>query len=307
MRDAHHGAYAYGGDAAMSGREGDRGAARARLLGLQTLIGEGPPRGLFIPYRYAASLPDPAGLPPYPAVAARFAAAEGAFREIFALLARHAEALTGIGAEAPPPQPRWRQSWFPRLDAAVAYALVRDRAPRRILEIGAGHSTRFLARALADGGLTARFDAIDPAPRADLHDLPVALHRRTLQAADPALLADLAPGDLVSIDSSHILVPGSDVDLFVARLLPSLPAGVLVHVHDILLPDPYPADWTWRGYNEQQAWAPLLALGAVRPLWSSRWATTRLAAELAAGPVASLPLPPGARETSLWVETLAPR
>jgi hypothetical protein len=288
----------------MSEAKPPRGAAKARLMGLQTLLGTRPAQGVFLPYRYAVALPDPAALPPYPAVAARFAAAAPAFEAVFGLLERHAAALAAIGAEATPPQPRWRQSWFPRLDAAVAYVVVRDRAPRKIVEIGAGHSTRFLARAVADGGLATRIESVDPAPRADLHDLPVTLHRRVLQEVDPALFADLAPGDLVSIDSSHLLLPGSDVDLFVSRILPALPAGVLVHVHDILLPDPYPAAWTWRGYGEQQAWAPLLGLGAVKPLWSSRWATTRLAERVAASPAAQLPLPEGALETSLWVETL---
>ena len=33
---------------------------------------------------------------------------------------------------------------------------------------------------------------------------------------------------------------------------------MLLHVHDIFLPDPYPAAWDWRGYNEQAAVAPLI-------------------------------------------------
>src|SRR6185503_4717515 len=63
--------------------------------------------------------------------------------------------LEAIGFE-PPPAPRWNQDWFPRLDAAAAYAMVRITQPRRIVEVGSGHSTRFLARAVADGGLATR-------------------------------------------------------------------------------------------------------------------------------------------------------
>ena len=40
--------------------------------------------------------------------------------------------------------------------------------PRRILEVGSGHSTRFLAQAVADGGLDCAITCIDPQPRADL-------------------------------------------------------------------------------------------------------------------------------------------
>ena len=48
-------------------------------------------------------------------------------------------------------------------------------------------------------------------------------------------------------------MPGSDVDLLLNEVLPQLRPGVLIHLHDIFLPDPYPAGWAWRGYNEQVA------------------------------------------------------
>jgi predicted O-methyltransferase YrrM len=80
---------------------------------------------------------------------------------------QHAADLEKIGA-APPPAPRWNQDWFPRLDAAAAYAMVRALRPRRIVEVGSGHSTRFMARAVEDGGLPTQILAIDPAPRAAL-------------------------------------------------------------------------------------------------------------------------------------------
>ena len=74
-------------------------------------------------------------------------------------------------------------------------------------------------------------------------------------------LPDLAPGDVLSIDSSHILMPGTDVDILLNRVLPALPAGVLVHIHDVFLPDDYPPAWSWRGYNEQLGVAALVQGG----------------------------------------------
>ena len=127
-----------------------------------------------------------------------------------------------------------------------------------MVEIGSGHSTRFAARAIADGGLETQLIAIDPEPRADLQALKVEWHRETLQQACriPAahVIAAFHPGDLLFVDSSHILMPGTDVELILTELLPRLPAGALVQIHDIFLPDAYPADWTWRGYNEQARW-----------------------------------------------------
>jgi hypothetical protein len=277
-----------------------RAAWRRLRLGVPTLLGLGA-GGYFIPYRYAGRLPPPGTRPPYAALEVLLAAEAAGFAALLDRLGAYRNDLARIGRE-PPPAPRWTQDWFPRLDAAIAYLLVRERRPGRVVEVGSGHSTRFIARAVADGGLATRHLAIDPAPRADLAGLPVELRRGAVPAVGEAELAALAPGDMLIIDSSHVLMPGSDVDFLLTRVLPALPAGVLVHVHDIFLPDDYPADWAWRGYNEQLAVAALLAGGAWRPLFASHYVATRLADRLAASLAAALPLLPGARETSLWME-----
>ena len=81
-----------------------------------------------------------------------------------------------------------------------------------------------------------------------------------------------------------------------------VPAGALVHLHDIFLPFDYPAIWGWRNYNEQQGVLPLLAGGAYRPLFSSVWASRRMADRLALSVVSRLPQRPDALPTSLWLE-----
>jgi len=273
---------------------------RRLALGLRTVSGTAR-RGWFIPYRYAGDLPDAASRPPYGAVEAIFEAAMPTFRATLARIEDVAADLAAIGPDDPAPGPRWHQDWFPRLDAAVTYAMVRAAAPARIVEVGSGHSTRFMARAVTDGGLTTAITAIDPAPRAAIDGLGITIHRVPLHEADPAVFNALEAGDILFIDSSHILMPGSDVDDLLNRVLPSLPRGVLVHIHDILLPDPYPADWSWRGYNEQQGVAPLLTSGAWQPLFSSHHVGSRHGDLLASGIVAALPIQPGARETSLWL------
>ncbi len=120
-------------------------------------------------------------------------------------------------------------------------------------------------------------------------------------AAGMGAFAELAAGDMLVVDSSHILMPGTDVDLLLNRVLPALPSGVLVHFHDIFLPDDYPAGWAWRGYNEQLGVAALLSGGTFEPLFASHYATTRLAEAVAGGVVGRLPLQPGARNSSLWL------
>ncbi len=279
-------------------------SARRLRFGLATVLGLAK-RGFFIPYRYAGTLPPPGTRAPYDAIEALFDAHRADFAALLDGLADYAEPFAAIGPDSPP-APRWNQDWFPRLDAAVAYAMVRRGAPARIVEVGSGHSTRFMARAVADGGLATRITAIDPAPRAALDGLDVEIIRKPVHQAGAAPFANLAAGDVLFIDSSHILMPGSDVDWLFNHLLPTLPAGLRVHIHDVFLPDDYPVDWDWRGYNEQLGVAAMLLAGGYRPLFASRYAATRLAGVLADSAVARLPLGAGAYETSLWLEKTCP-
>lgn len=263
-------------------------------MGLATLAGL--PRGFFSPYRYAEVVAPPG---PYPAIEAAFRAAQADFSGVLDAIGAHAERLAAF--DGPPPAPRWGQSWFPRLDGAAAYALVRRARPRRIVEVGSGHSTRILARAAADCGAGTRITCIDPAPRAALRGLHVDWRERVLGAGDIPLFEALGGGDIAFFDSSHILWPGSDVDMIVSRILPVLRPGVLVHIHDVTLPDPYPAEWAWRGYTEQLALAGWILGGAYRPLFASHFALSRMGAADRPG-VAALPILEGALETSLWLE-----
>jgi hypothetical protein len=274
-----------------------RGRWRRLALGLPTVLGLAP-RGWFIPHRYAPLLPPPGAQPPYPAIERLFEQHAATFAAMLDAVDAHAGDDAAGGIEGL--KGLLGQSWFPSLDAAVAYALVRERKPQRIVEVGSGHSTRILARAECGVG---EIVAIDPMPRTDIVGLPgVRVVPSTLQAAPAEVFDGLKAGDVLFIDSSHILMPGSDVDILLNRVLPRLPAGVLVHIHDIFLPFDYPAIWGWRNYNEQQGVVPLLAAGAYRPLFSSVWATRRMAERLAASVVARLPQPTDAMPTSLWLE-----
>jgi predicted O-methyltransferase YrrM len=273
-----------------------RGVWRRWLLGAATLLGRR--RGYFIPQRYAVAQ-EPAH---YPAFDAMFGGAVPEFRDRLAASARYADILAGL--RGPAPAPRIDQDWFPRLDAGMAYAFVRELRPAAIVEIGSGHSTRFMARAIRDGGLSTRLVAIDPAPRASIAGLNVEWLQAPLQAVDPDRFRALAAGDILFVDSSHVLMPGSDVDTILNRILPELNAGVIVHFHDVFLPDAYPDEWVWRGYNEQNAVAVLLGNGRWRPLWSSHWVATRMRDAVVASGLARLPLASGALESSLWLERL---
>jgi predicted O-methyltransferase YrrM len=235
----------------------------------------------------------------YPAMQPHFVAAVPSFERVLCDVATYAADLARFAG--PPPKPRWDQDWFPRLDAAVLYTLIRSGRPANVIELGSGHSTRFAAAAIADGGLDCSLVCIDPSPRATLQQLPIRWHRRLLSTEDADLVAALRSDDVLFVDSSHIAMPGTDVDIILNCLLPRLSAGVLVHFHDILLPDRYPETWAWRGYNEQEAVGPCVWSGAFDLMFASHFVVAHRPDLLADHPVAQLPLVPGAIESSLWL------
>lgn len=261
---------------------------------MSTLFGI-KPLGFFIPYRYAA------GVEPldYPALRPLFEAARPQFQQIIDTAELYAADLGRIRDGQGPA--RFDQDWFPRLDAVAAYTIVRRERPGRIIEVGSGHSTRFMAQAARDGGLETRIACIDPAPRADLIRLDVEHHPVLLKDTDPKIFDQLGAGDILFIDSSHIAMPGTDVDRLFLDVLPRLGAGALVHIHDITLPDAYPAAWHWRAYNEQIPVGTLLQGGGYELVFASHFAAREVLPLCPAGIIASLPLAMGAHETSLWL------
>lgn len=280
-----------------------RRRCRYLLMGFMTLSGLAR-RGYFIPHRYAGELPGPGEISPYAALEHIFDRHRPEFSSLIDDINSLAPMLEAIDG-GPGRQPRWNQGWFPRLDAAAAYGMVHRLRPTRIIEIGSGHSTRFMARAVRDGGFETRITSIDPAPRAAADELAIDHIQCKAQETDPALFAELTQGDILFIDSSHILMPGTDVDFMLNRIWPDLAAGVVIHFHDIFLPDDYPAAWSWRGYNEQLGVAPLITGGAVDILFASHYAVTRMSEHLAGTVVERLPLMDGAVESSLWLRKRA--
>lgn len=163
------------------------------------------------------------------------------------------------------PQPGWRftcaNTWFTYADA-IGYALMlRHLRPRRVVEVGAGFSSA-LALDVADRFLDPppRFTFVDPDPQR-LRDVvgPEDLQGRLIAAAvqdvDPAGFSALAAGDVLMIDSSHVLKAGSDVQYLLDEVLPLLPAGVHVHVHDVFWPFEYPPSWLRQGVAVNEAYA----------------------------------------------------
>jgi len=197
------------------------------------------------------------------------------------MLGSYREELERIERQAADPaEPSWLNGFLPALDGAAIYGFLRDRRPARYLEIGSGNSTKFAARAKRDGNLATEIASIDPQPRAEIDALCDRVIRTELQDTDQGLFADLGPGDIVFFDGSHAVYMNSDVAAFMLEILPRIPPGVLVGVHDIYLPDDYPPEVADRYYNEQYVLAAFL-LGAgdrVKTVLPAMYASRRMRA-----------------------------
>ncbi len=198
--------------------------------------------------------------------------------------------------------PRFEQDWFPGLDGAMAYALIREVQPAKIIEVGSGHSTRFMAQAIKDQGLNTHLHSIDPVPRKSIDSICSEITRTTVDKVPLNILLDLKARDVFFIDASHVHMPGTDVDLLFHEVLPCLPKGTFVHIHDIFLPYEYPNEWQWRNYNEQHALLGLLGGGKKFRVLSAHHYFRRTHPDWLRDLAFSLPT--GAKEASMWLEVM---
>jgi hypothetical protein len=169
-------------------------------------------------------------------------------------------------------EPAWVNGFQPGLDAGAIYSFLRSRSPARYMEIGSGWSTKFARRAIQDGQLPTEIVSIDPHPRAEIDQLCDRVVRSALEATDLSVVDELRAGDVLFFDGSHRVFMNSDVTVFFMELLPRLPAGVLVAIHDTYLPFDYPAEIADRYYSEQYVLAAYLLAGGepfhtVLPAW----------------------------------------
>lgn len=172
----------------------------------------------------------------------------------------------------------FNNGYFERIDAEVAYCFVRQRRPRRIIEVGSGNSTLVLAEAMrknAESGWPGELISIEPHPAPFLHRGITGLTRlieSPVQQVPVELFRGLQPNDLLFIDSTHVVSMDNDVLYECLRILPELAPGVLVHFHDIFTPLDYPEKFVRTNlcfWSEQYLLEAFLSFNsAYRVVWS---------------------------------------
>ena len=134
-------------------------------------------------------------------------------------------------------------------DAAALYLLLREIKPRRLVEVGSGYSTLVAQAAFRrnarEGVPPAEHVCIEPFPNKRTAGIlgGVRFVRVAAEDAPEELFLRLEAGDILFVDSSHTVRIFGDVTRLFLDILPRLPEGVWVHVHDVFLPWDYPREW----------------------------------------------------------------
>lgn len=142
-------------------------------------------------------------------------------------------------------------------DAILLHCMIRHLAPKRIIEIGSGHSS-CVSLDTNERYFGGRIEAVFIEPYPDLlrsllkpgDAERIRIIPSRLQDVPAGLFATLQANDILFIDSTHVGKIGSDVNFIFAEILPALQPGVRVHVHDIFYPFEYPRYWV----DEGRAW-----------------------------------------------------
>lgn len=151
-------------------------------------------------------------------------------------------------------------------DATVLRMMIHHLRPKRIVEIGSGSTTACALDSIEHTGLElTHLTCIEPYPqrlRSFLRSTDLAKVRileKSVQQVLPDIVDELDRGDILFIDSTHVLKTGSDVHYELFYLLPRLRPGVMVHFHDV----PYPFEYSDNVlFDENCSWNEAYALRA---------------------------------------------
>jgi len=177
---------------------------------------------------------------------------------------------------------------YPALDAEFLYAAIQYFKPASIIEVGSGFSSLVIADVnmrFFKNKIT--FTCIEPYPRQFLRDGVngvTTLLVNKVEDIEATFFDCLNENDILFIDSSHVSKTGSDVNYLFFDILPRLKPGVVVHIHDIFLPDEYPKQWVineGRNWNEQYLLRAFLQYNSDwEVLWAAHFMGTRYVKEV---------------------------
>jgi predicted O-methyltransferase YrrM len=140
-----------------------------------------------------------------------------------------------------------KNKFFENGDAEIYYQLIRHIKPRNILEIGSGQSTLIALEAIKKNKnidkINTKITCVEPYENIWLNRLDIKILRKKIEDIDKNYYLKLKSGDILFIDSSHMIKPQGDVLKIFFEIIPKLKKGVIIHIHDIFTPKDYPKKW----------------------------------------------------------------
>ena len=125
--------------------------------------------------------------------------------------------------------------------------MIRFLKPKKVIEIGSGHSTKLVNKALKKNKFETSDDfkhiCIEPYENDWLNYFDAEVIRSLIEECDLKIFDTLEENDVLFIDSSHIIRPQGDVLKEYLEIIPRLKKGVVIHVHDIFSPRDYLDQW----------------------------------------------------------------
>jgi predicted O-methyltransferase YrrM len=135
------------------------------------------------------------------------------------------------------------QAGYGVIEAEILHAFVRRHQPRRVVQVGCGLSTSVILRAASLAAYKPKIICIEPYPSAFLLAAHasgrITLLKERAEETSRETMTGLDKGDMLFVDSTHTVKPGSEVNRIILDVLPRLTAGVFVHFHDIYFPYDY--------------------------------------------------------------------
>jgi predicted O-methyltransferase YrrM len=151
----------------------------------------------------------------------------------------------------------YQNDFFSYADAIILYGMLRHFRPKQVVEVGSGFSSAVMLDT-NDNFLDkqSKFTFIEPYPDrlfnllSETDKIQHNIIAMSVQDVELSVFESLEAGDILFIDSSHVVKVGSDVCYLIFEVFPRLKPGVIIHVHDILWPFEYPKVWL----EEGRAW-----------------------------------------------------
>jgi hypothetical protein len=156
----------------------------------------------------------------------------------------------------------FRNSYFSYGDAYILGAILMHFKPKRIIEVGSGFSSALMLD-INEFYLNKeiKLTFIEPFPEERLASI---LQQRPtsnvttisckVQEVELNIFEKLEKGDILFVDSTHVVKTGSDVNYILFEILPVLRKGVIIHFHDIHHPFEYPKSWVLDGFGWNESY-----------------------------------------------------